>query len=137
MGAERPSEERPEASGPRWIGPSACWTGIIEAANDRDWERMASYISPDAIHHEASQGLGSTRARSGGRDGIIETHRFAADKLGMHWEVLGVLEADDLLTTVTRLHFANGRQALSAAVLRLDDEGRVCELYSYAKRPTG
>jgi hypothetical protein len=110
---------------------------IVQAANDRDWDRMASRLTADAVMHDATQGLGSTVVRVSGGDGIVADHRRAAEKLGLTWEILGMVESEDLLTTLVVLHFPNGKRALSGAVVRFDGEGLVCDIYAYIKPPTG
>jgi hypothetical protein len=80
--------------------------------------------------------LGSTFVRFQGGDEIVEGHRKAVEEFGLTWELLGCLEAEDLVTSLVVNVFGNGTRGLAAAVVRFDDIGRVCEAYSPDQRPT-
>jgi hypothetical protein len=109
---------------------------LINRSNAGDWEGMASCLSIDAIQHAPTESLGATVVRLRGADAIIKDHRGAAEKLGMRWEVLNTAEAEDLVTALIVVDYGNGQRSLAGSVIRFDDDGLICELYSYVKPPT-
>jgi hypothetical protein len=115
---------------------TATWTETMAAANDRDWGRMASCFTPNAVLHYTKGGLGSTFVRFQGGEAIVEGHRKAVEEYGLTWELLGCMESEDLLATLVANVFGNGTRGLAANVVRFDDTGRVCEVYSHNKRPS-
>jgi hypothetical protein len=114
---------------------TATWTEVLAAVNDRDWERMASCLAPDAVLYFTKGNLGSTFVRFQNGEEIVEGHRKVVAEYGLRWELIGCVEAEDLLTTLHFNVFDNGTRGLVAAVVRFDDTGRVCEVYSHNKRP--
>jgi SnoaL-like domain len=115
-------------------GHARDWIRLVAAANAGEWARMRTLLTPDAVQHEPTSGLGVTAVRFRGADEIVEGHRRAAEDLGARWEIAALAEAEDLVTGVVLVDLRGRRRVVAAMVVSFIDEGLVSEIYTRVNR---